>query len=153
MRYKATSHLELYKSLLRSIHNRVPHRPFPPLVGVHATRILMSLITLYTCCTTEATSGYLFVMTCHSAFTDASFCAQYFRNLCAGMSAILAYPQVSRLFSSFAQHCSQQWPGGKLHRYHLRKNVVNTVNKVKSVKTTLFNICFVQIIKSNQYLV
>jgi hypothetical protein len=58
------------------------------------------------------------VMTWHSDFRNASFCLQYFRNPSTGVSAILVYTQVHRLFCCFIQHCAQLQLGGKLHWYH-----------------------------------
>jgi hypothetical protein len=46
----------------------------------------MSLSTLYTCCTTEAASGYLFVVAWDSGLSNASFCVQYFRSPGTGTS-------------------------------------------------------------------
>jgi hypothetical protein len=69
---------------------------------VHPARISMSLSTLYTCSNTEAASGYLFMTAWDSDFSDASFCLQYFRNVCTGMSTILVYTQVPHVMLSHA---------------------------------------------------
>jgi hypothetical protein len=46
----------------------------PTLASVHLASFSISLSTLYTCCTTEAASVYLFLMARHSDFSDGSFC-------------------------------------------------------------------------------
>jgi hypothetical protein len=109
----------LFSSTLFTIkfHSELP----PTLAGVLPASFSVSLSTLYTCCTTEAASGYSFVMAWHSDFSDASFCAQYFRNPSTGASAVLVCTQVHRLFCCFAQHCTLPRPGGKLHLHQLRQ--------------------------------
>jgi hypothetical protein len=69
--------------------------------------------------TAEAASGNLFVMACHSDYSDSNFCAPYFQNPSTGMLATLVKTHVHGLFCCFAQHCAQPRLGGKLHQYHI----------------------------------
>jgi hypothetical protein len=87
--------------------------------------VLLSM--LYTCYTTEAASGYLFMMAWHSDFSSASYCVQYFWNSCTGTSVILVYAQVHRLFWIFANTYNQaaNW-------YHCHKMGVGHEHAMKS---------------------
>jgi hypothetical protein len=146
---KAASHPELISSALFT--TEVQSRAFPHLAGAPVTRFSMSLSNLFTCCTTEAASGYIFVMTWHSYLSDASSCVYYFRNLGTGTSAILAHTQVHCMFWCFAQHCTHSRPSGNLHRHYLRQTgvVSKHTTKVKSVNTTLPNTRFIHVTKAN----
>jgi hypothetical protein len=124
----------------------------PALAGVHLTRSV-SLSTLYICCNTEADFGYLLVMACHWDFSDDSSCLQYFRNLASGTSAILVYAQFHNFFI-VCHTLSTNAMGRQPSLAHFRQPGVSfiTLCKVISTKTTLSNIRFPQITKSNHWL-
>jgi hypothetical protein len=60
------------------MENRGPLRAFSHFSWCPSGKVLEYFIG--TCCTTEAASGYLFVMAGVSDFSEVSFCVQYFRN-------------------------------------------------------------------------
>jgi hypothetical protein len=77
-------------------------------------------------------SGYLFVMPWHSDFSDDSSCLQYFWNLGSGTSATLVYNEIHRLCFRTALNFTDT-------TLAKRELAVNTLRKLKSVKTTLSN--------------
>jgi hypothetical protein len=87
-------------------------------------------------------------MAWRSDFSGASFCVKHFRNPGTGTSAILVYTQVHSLFWCFTQHCAHHgWAANFTDISAGRELALNTLRKVKSVKTTLSNTHFLQITK------
>jgi hypothetical protein len=146
--------------LRRIIHSSSSLRALPTLAGVRPARISMPLSTLCTCCTTEPASEYFFVMAWHWEFSDTSFYVLSFWNPRTGRSAILGYTQVHRLlvpflvcFSNCAANTHGRTAKFAVTAFAKREMAVNTLLKVTSVKTSLSNIRFVPVSKSNQDLV
>jgi hypothetical protein len=90
-----------------------------------------------------------------SDFSDAIFYIQYFRNPGTGTPAILVYTQIHRFFvaSHSTVHNRSRVASFTDTTFAKRELAVNTLCKVKSVKTTLSSTRSVHIAKLNQDLV
>jgi hypothetical protein len=127
----------------------------PTLAGVQPARFSMSESTSYTCCNREAASGYLFVMAWDSDFSDASSWSSISGIL------VLEHPPswcilnfaVCFVVSHSAAHTRGPAANFTSTTFAKREFAVNTLLKMKSVKTTLSNKCVVQFTKYNQDLV
>jgi hypothetical protein len=120
----------------------------PSSAGVHRTRFSMSQNTLYICCTREAASDYLFVMSWYYDFSDASFIFSI-----SGTSVLGRPPFwcALRFTSCLIIYYSTEDTRGRAANFtdttfSKREFDVKTLRKTKSVKTTLFNTRFLFIL-------